>query len=121
MIKKIWKVFLKFLKASWLIIKSMGTWRGFLSISISWLLLSGSGIALIGFIISSTKLITLGASIYAFWLLPVTPLILIEVAFAMLIQRFVFRDKNVTLESIKSKFKEAFGDNKKEDDDNELY
>jgi len=116
MIKKLFKLFIKFWKGLWHVIKSMGNWKGFVSLILSWLLLSGSGLILLGILITNNRLISLGTTIYAFWLLPATPMILIEVAIAMLMQRFIFRDKNVTWKVIKTKFKEAFNDNKKESD-----
>ena len=95
----------------------MGNWKGVLSLLIVWVLISGSGVALVGFILQNGWLIGLGTTIYGFWLLPATPLIAINIGLAMVLQRFVFQDKNVTLKSIKTKFNEAFSkeNNKKED------
>ncbi len=47
---------------------------------------------------------------YAFWLGPFTPLIPINIGLAMLMQRFIFRDKSVSMESIKEKFREGKGE-----------
>lgn len=109
--------FIRFWKGVWAVVKSMGNWKGVLSLLIVWVLISGSGVALVGFILQNGWLIGLGTTIYGFWLLPATPLIAINIGLAMVLQRFVFQDKNVTLKSIKTKFNEAFSkeNNKKED------
>ena len=115
---KLWlNWFIRFWKGVWAVVKSMGNWRGVLSLLIVWVLISGSGVALVGFILQNGWLIGLGTTIYGFWLLPATPLIAINIGLAMVLQRFVFQDKNVTLKSIKTKFNEAFSkeNNKKED------
>ena len=108
LLRRWWNWFVRFWKGIWAVVKSMGNWKGVLSLLIVWLLISGSGVALVGFIIQNGWLIGLGTTIYGFWLLPGTPLIAINIALAMLVQRFVFQDRNVTWHSIKSKFKEAF-------------
>ncbi len=116
LLRRWWIWFVRFWKGIWAVVKSMGNWKGVLSLLIVWLLISGSGVALIGFILQNGWLIGLGTTIYGFWLLPATPLIAINIAFAMLVQRFVFQDRNVTWQSIRSKFKEAFA---KEEDQKE--
>lgn len=116
LLRRWWIWFVRFWKGIWAVVKSMGNWKGVLSLLIVWLLISGSGVALIGFILQNGWLIGLGTTIYGFWLLPATPLIAINIALAMLVQRFVFQDRNVTWQSIKSKFKEAFS---KEEDQKE--
>lgn len=116
LLRRWWNWFVRFWKGIWAVVKSMGNWKGVLSLLIVWLLISGSGVALIGFILQNGWLIGLGTTIYGFWLLPATPLIAINIALAMLVQRFVFQDRNVTWQSIKSKFKEAFA---KEEDQKE--
>ena len=116
LLRRWWIWFVRFWKGIWAVVKSMGNWKGVLSLLIVWLLISGSGVALIGFILQNGWLIGLGTTIYGFWLLPATPLIAINIALAMLVQRFVFQDRNVTWQSIRSKFKEAFA---KEEDQKE--
>ncbi len=116
LLRRWWIWFVRFWKGIWAVVKSMGNWKGVLSLLIVWLLISGSGVALVGFILQNGWLIGLGTTIYGFWLLPATPLIAINIALAMLVQRFVFQDRNVTWQSIRSKFKEAFA---KEEDQKE--
>lgn len=116
LLRRWWIWFVRFWKGIWAVVKSMGNWKGVLSLLIVWLLISGSGVALIGFILQNGWLIGLGTTIYGFWFLPATPLIAINIALAMLVQRFVFQDRNVTWQSIRSKFKEAFA---KEEDQKE--
>ncbi len=116
LIKKWWRWFVNFWKGIWAIVKSMGSWKGVVSLILVWLIISGSGVALVGFILQNAWLIGVGTSIYTFWLLPLTPMIPINIALAMVVQRFIFQDRNVSIKSIKEKFKEAF---KKEEKDNE--
>ncbi|MCK9319548.1 hypothetical protein [Methanoculleus sp.] len=116
LIKKWWRWFVNFWKGIWAIVKSMGSWKGVVSLILVWLIISGSGVALVGFILQNAWLIGVGTSIYTFWLLPLTPMIPINIALAMVVQRFIFQDRNVSIKSIKEKFKEAF---KKEEKENE--
>lgn len=116
LLKKWWHWFVNFWKGIWIIVKSMGNWKGVTSLIIVWLIISGSGVALVGFILQNAWLIGVGTSIYTFWLLPLTPMIPINIALAMVVQRFIFQDRNVSIKSIKEKFKEAF---KKEEKENE--
>lgn len=118
--KKAWKYFVNFWKGIWAIIKSMGNWRGVLSLFIVWASLSGAGLIAIGFIFSSKALRNIGFGIYAFWLGPFTPLIPIMIALAMFIQRFIFLDKNVSWKTIKDKFKMAFSEDENEKEHKEI-
>ena len=99
-----WSKFIRFLKGLWNVIKSMGNLKGVLALLITWLIISGSGLIILGFIFAIPKLTFIGTSIYAFWLLPLTPLIPINIGIAMLVQKYVFRDKNVSWENIKKQF-----------------
>lgn len=98
MIKRLWL-------GIWRVIKQMGSIRGVIALILVWLVISGSGVSLLGIIFKNGYLIGLGATIYAFWLAPLTPLIPINIALAMIIQRYVFRDKRVGWSNIKSQFK----------------
>lgn len=100
-----WK---RFWLGIWRVIKQMGSVRGVIALILVWFVISGSGVSLLGLIFKNGYLIGLGATIYAFWLAPLTPLIPINIALAMIIQRYVFRDKRVGWSNIKSQFKEAF-------------
>ena len=82
--------------------------KGIPSILLSWLLISGSGLIGLGFILNNNKLKVIGLTIYAFWLTPI-PLNLFIIAVALAIQRFIFRDKQVSLEMVKTAFKKGFG------------
>lgn len=100
-----WK---RFWKGIWRVVKQMGSIRGVIALILVWFVISGSGVSLLGLIFKNGYLIGLGATIYAFWLAPLTPLIPINIAIAMIIQRYVFRDKRVGWSNIKNQFKEAF-------------
>ena len=99
-----WSKFITFLKGLWNVIKSMGNLKGVLALLITWLIISGSGLIILGFIFAIPKLTFIGTTIYGFWLLPLTPLIPINIGIAMLVQKYVFRDKNVSWENIKKQF-----------------
>jgi len=108
LIKKWWRWFVNFWKGIWAIVKSMGSWKGVTSLIIVWLILSGIGVAIVGFIIQNTWLVGVGLGIFAFWAGPGTPLMLVVVAIAMVVQRYIFQDRSVSVANIKAKFKEAF-------------
>lgn len=99
-----WTKFITFLKGLWNVVKSMGNLKGVLALLITWLIISGSGLIILGFIFAIPKLTFIGTSIYGFWLLPLTPLIPINIGIAMLVQKYVFKDKNVSWENIKKQF-----------------
>lgn len=98
---------INFFKGVWNVVKSMGNWKGILSLFLVWFIISGAGVSVIGIIIKNSYLIGLGGIIYGFWLLPLTPLMLITIILAMLMQKYVFRDKSVSVENIKNKFNEV--------------
>lgn len=108
LIKRWWVWQKKFLKGLWLVVKSMGNWKGVISLIIVWLILSGIGIAIVGFVVQNKWLVGVGLGIFAFWAGPGTPLMLVVVAFAMVVQRYIFQDRSVSVANIKAKFKEAF-------------
>lgn len=112
MFKKIFITFINFFKFVWGLLKSIGTWRGILSFIIVWFVLSGTPLILLGFIFDKEYLIITGTSMSAFWLAPFTPLIPISLMFSMLIQKFVLRDKNVSMKQIKEEYNKAFKKNK---------
>lgn len=113
--KRFWKKFKNFWKGIWNVVKSMGNWKGVVSLLITWLTISGAGLIILGYILAIPKLKIIGVSIYAFWLAPFTPLMAITIGIAMIIQKYVFRDKNVSWQNIKERFKEAYNEeNKKE-------
>lgn len=92
----------------WRVVKQMGSIRGVISLILVWFLISGVGLALVGALFKNGYLIGLGGLIFGFWAGPFTPLIPINIAIAMIIQRYVLRDKRVGWTNIKNQFKEAF-------------
>ena len=105
--RKLWNKTKLFFKGLWAVIKSMGNWKGVSSLLIVWIILSGVGLAIVGFIVKNKWLIGVGVSIFTFWAGPFTPLIPITIAIAMVVQRYIFRDKNVSIKMIREKFKEV--------------
>ena len=114
---KILKLFINFWKAIWNVIKSMKGWRGVLSLLIVWLVVSGAGVIILGYILAVPILRTIGYSIYAFWLGPFTPLIPLTIALALVVQRYIFQDKSISVENIKKQFKISFENEKKKEKD----
>lgn len=96
----------------WKVIKSMG-WKGIISFCFVWLILSGVGIIGVGFIIRNGWLIGVGTAIFIFWAGPGTPLVPITIAIAMLFQRYILRDKNISWKTIKNNFMSAFHNERK--------
>lgn len=68
---------------------------------------------MLGFIINNAYLKYIGGVMFLFWLGPMTPLVPIVIALALVFQRYILRDKNVGIYIIKDKFREIF---KKESD-----
>lgn len=87
--------------------------KGIPSILLAWFLISGSGLFIVGVIVKNATLKIIGATIYAFWLTPI-PLNLFIIAVALVIQRYIFRDKTVTFGMIKESFRKGFSKNKKQ-------
>lgn len=106
-LKELFIFIFKTFKTLILIMLQLGI-KGIPSILLSWLLISGSGLIGLGFILNNNKLKVIGLTIYAFWLTPI-PLNLFIIAVALAIQRFIFRDKQVSLEMVKTAFKKGFG------------
>lgn len=99
--KRLWGIIVSFFKGMWFIIKTMGNWKGILSLIIIWLIISGSGLVIVGFVFNFSYLIWLGSTIYGLWLMPYFPLIPINIVIALLFQRYVLIDKSVGLSRIK--------------------
>lgn len=94
-------------KSIFALIRRIGNWRGIISLLITWIVLSGIGALIIGIIIGSKILLAIGAAIFLFWAGPFTPLIPLTIAISLVIQRYIFRDKSVSLNIIKETFKEV--------------
>lgn len=88
------------------VIKKMKNWKGIVSLIIVWLVLSGVVVVALGIIFKIKTLIIIGSSIFLFWAGPFTPLIPLVIGISLVIQRYIFRDKNVSLTLIKETFKE---------------
>lgn len=85
----------------------MTGWRGIVSLLLTWLVVSGAGCIVLGYILAVPALRAVGYSIYTFWLLPMTPMIPICIGIALIVQRFIFQDKNVSIANIKKQFKKS--------------
>lgn len=74
----------------------MKTWRGVLSLFISFMIFAGWAYVfiLIGTLAKNAALITIGTAVALFWFGPFTPLIPLVLLFAFLIQRYIFRDRS---------------------------
>lgn len=98
-------LFINIWKAIWELLKQMGSIKGVISFSIVWIILSGVGLMIVGFIIRNAYLKYIGGIIFLFWLGPMTPLVPLVIALALVFQRYVLRDKSVGIYIIKESFK----------------
>lgn len=92
----------------WRTVKRMGSVKGVVSLIVVWVALSGVGVGVVGVLFKVPYLIWLGGMMIVFWASPMTPLIPITIAIAMLFQRYVLRDKSIGWKQIKLQFKDAF-------------
>ena len=108
MIKRVWLRFWRYtvylFKGIWNVIKSMNTWRGWISLIVVWFTLSGTLLIIIGHILNIPTMYATGYSLWLIWLGPGTPLIPITIALALIIQRWVLWDKSVSIKNIKEQF-----------------
>ena len=104
----IWRFTISSLKAIVNIIKEINTWRGRISLLLTWFLLSGTFLVILGIIIGNNALYLTGLGLWVMWLGPGTPLLLLVIALSMIIQRWVFLDRSVSMETIKKAFRNAF-------------
>lgn len=92
----------------WRTVKRMGSVKGVISLIVVWVALSGVGVGVVGVLFKVPYLIGLGGMMIVFWASPMTPLIPITIAIAMLFQRYVLADKSIGWKQIKLQFGEAF-------------
>lgn len=116
---KLLKLFINFWKGIWNIIKSMKGWRGILSLLLVWLIISGAGLIILGYILAIPTLRTIGYSMYIFWLGSMTPLMPLTIALALIVQRFIFQDRSISVKNIKQQFKKAFEKEEKKEKEKE--
>jgi len=116
---KLLKLFINFWKGIWNIIKSMKGGRGILSLLLVWLIISGAGLIILGYILAIPTLRTIGYSMYIFWLGPMTPLMPLTIALALIVQRFIFQDRSISVKNIKQQFKKAFEKEEKKEKEKE--
>ncbi len=95
-IKWIIRFFINLFKLIWETIKTMKTWRGVLSLFISFMIFAGWAYVFIGvgIIVKNPSLVAIGSAVALFWIGPFTPLIPIVLIVAFLIQRYIFRDRS---------------------------
>lgn len=94
--KRIINYFIAFFKSLWQFIKRFFTsWKGVLSFIISFMFWTGWAIAfvVIGIIFGNAWLYSTGTTVILFWAGPFTPMWLLIVSTALVLQRYVFRDK----------------------------
>lgn len=94
--KRIINYFIAFFKSLWQFIKRFFTsWKGVVSFIISFMFWTGWAIAfiVIGIIFGNAWLYSTGTTVILFWAGPFTPMWLLIVSTALVLQRYVFRDK----------------------------
>lgn len=96
MIRWLISYLITFFKGIWQFIKRFFTsWKGIISFIISFSLYVGWAIAfvVIGIIFGNAWLYSTGTTVVLFWAGPFTPMWLLIVSTALVLQRYVFRDK----------------------------
>lgn len=95
-IKKIGRFFINLFKLIIETIITMKTWRGLLSLFLSFMIFAGWAYVFIGIgmIFNSPYLVAVGTAVALFWIGPFTPLIPIVIIVAFLIQRHILRDRS---------------------------
>lgn len=94
--KRIINYFIAFFKSLWQFIKRFFTsWKGVVSFIISFMFWTGWAIAfvVIGIIFGNAWLYSTGTTVILFWAGPFTPMWLLIVSTALVLQRYAFRDK----------------------------
>lgn len=118
MIRWLISYLITFFKGIWQFIKRFFTsWKGIISFIISFSLYVGWAIAfiVIGIIFGNAWLYSTGTTVVLFWAGPFTPMWLLIVSTALVLQRYVFRDKkSMGWKEIKQYWKDEIGkENKK--------
>lgn len=116
MIRWLISYLITFFKGIWQFIKRFFTsWKGIVSFIISFSLYIGWAIAfvVIGIIFGNALLYSTGATVVLFWTGPFTPMWLLIVSTALVLQRYVFRDKkSMGWKEIKQYWKDEIGKEK---------
>lgn len=116
MIRWLISYLITFFKGIWQFIKRFFTsWKGIVSFIISFSLYVGWAIAfvVIGIIFGNALLYSTGATVVLFWTGPFTPMWLLIVSTALVLQRYVFRDKkSMGWKEIKQYWKDEIGKEK---------
>lgn len=113
MIRWLISYLITFFKGIWQFIKRFFTsWKGIVSFIISFSLYVGWAIAfvVIGIIFGNVWLYSTGTTVVLFWAGPFTPMWLLIVSTALVLQRYVFRDKkSMGWKEIKQYWKDEIG------------
>jgi len=116
MIRWLISYLITFFKGIWQFIKRFFTsWKGIVSFIISFSLYVGWAIAfvVIGIIFGNAWLYSTGTTVVLFWAGPFTPMWLLIVSTALVLQRYVFRDKkSMGWKDIKAYWKDEIGKEK---------
>lgn len=116
MIRWLISYLITFFKGIWQFIKRFFTsWKGVVSCIISFMFWVGWAIAfvVIGIIFGNAWLYSTGTAVVLFWAGPFTPMWLLIVSTALVLQRYVFRDKNsMGWKEIKQYWKDEIGKEK---------
>lgn len=112
--------FFNTIRGTWFLIKEalsqIKSIRGVVSFILAWLLLSGSGLIVLGSVLKNPNISGVGLTLMVVWMGPGTPLLPINFAAGMLIQRVVFFDRRVKPKEIINAFVDGFkGVNKRKE------
>lgn len=109
-LKKLWEITKRVLKTTWFTLKAMNNWMGRITLILVWVVLSGAGTYILGWILRSKILRNISLLVMAFWAGPWTPLIPITIVVSVFIRSVIFRDPSVSVEMIMKEFKRTKGD-----------
>ena len=113
--KRFFKSLVTLLKDIWYVIKGMLSLRGLLALFISFMIYQGWAYVFIilGPFMHSAWMITTGTAVILAWFGPGTPAIPLIVITALLIQRFIFRERNPRYDAFMKKYKGILNERKR--------
>lgn len=113
--KRFFKALVILLKDIWYVIKGMLSLRGLLSLFISFMIYQGWAYVFIilGPFIHSAWMTATGTAVILAWFGPGTPAIPLIVITALLIQRFIFRERNPRYDAFMKKYKGILNERKR--------
>ena len=105
-LNKIWKALKQFYLSIWEILKEIGNLKSLLSFILTFAIMSGTAFIIIGYGANILWMTTTGYSMLALYFAP-TASLPINIVLSLIVQRYIFQDKNVSVRMIKDQWKEV--------------